>query len=94
RIEPDCKAGLVYYDETHVWSLMPMDKLSVILKRDTRLLLVHSGVPQLIKDAMNGEPEALGALAAAMGRAESRFRLDGAFEELGKALAGKEGDHE
>lgn len=94
RIELDCKAVLAVCSSTHSVSMLNVPMLDVTQRTDSVLLLIHNGLSQLMHEAMNFREEALAALAAAMGRAETLRGIQGAIEELGKDLAGKGVDHE
>lgn len=94
RIELDCKAVLAVCSSTHSVSMLNVPMLDITERTDSVLLLIHAGLSRLMHEAKIFSPEALAALAAAMGREESMNRFKGAIEELSKDRAGKEDCHE
>ena len=94
RIELDCKAVLAVCSSTHSVAMLDVPMLDVTERTDTVLLLIYVGLARLMHEAMNFREEALAALAAAMGRAETRRGIQGAIEALRKDRAGKEDCHE
>lgn len=94
RIELDCKAVLAVCSSTQSVAMLNVSMLDVTRRTDSVLLLIHAGISHLMHEAMNFREEALAALAAAMGRAETLRGIQGAIEELRKDRAGKGVDPE
>ena len=69
-IELDCKAVLAFCDEEGSCSVLDFNLLSFGKKSDVSLMMVHLGVPALMKGAMARHPRCSSALVEAACRSE------------------------
>lgn len=69
-IEPDCKAVLAFCDEDGSGSMLDFNLLSFGKKSDVSLMLVHLGVPALMKGAMSRHPRCASVLIEAAYKSE------------------------
>lgn len=91
-VEPDVKGVLAYCDEEGTGSICDLDRMNMNKTLDVSMSLVHFGIPKLMSDAMECEPDALGVFAKYHAREHREQAVRKGFKGVLGMLAGEDND--